>query len=201
MTEHNQLQNTIGKMEKEAETPPKSPAQEDYDNGKQHLESGDLGQAAAAFHNALVAFEAAGDEKGIANAVHQLGEVCVAGSKFDQALSHFQRAYEICERLNDSFSLLLLQKRIALSYRRLGQLDQAVSAYLEVLDIYSNHNNPQGAVEVLQILAEIYMERGDKEKAADAYRTAASIHANFRHAREARALRDKADALEKDSEQ
>lgn len=197
MTDHTQLQQTIGKMEQPEEAAPKSPAQEDFEKGKQHRKAGDLGEAAVAFHNALVGFDQAEDDKGIANSVHQLGEICLARQNFDQALAHFQRAYEICDRLSDPFSIVLLRKSIALAYRGLGQFEQAVAEYLELLDTYGDFNNPQGAVETLQVLAEVYIDKGETAKAVDAYRTAASIHANFRHAREARALRDKADALEK----
>jgi len=54
----------------------KDPAQADYDQGKQILQAGDEALAASCFHNALVGFEQNGDDKGVANASDQLGDIC-----------------------------------------------------------------------------------------------------------------------------
>ena len=196
MTEPINLQNKIEKLDPQDEAAEKDPAQEDYDAGKRHQEAGDVVQAAGAYHNALVGFEQSDNEKGIANAVCQLGEICLTREDYEQGLAHFQRAYEICDRLNDHFSLLLLKKKMAHAHRCLKQFPETVRSYMDVLDIYSDHNNHEGAVKVLDELADIYLEMGEKSRAADAYRTAASIHKNFKHAREAQMLLDKAQAIE-----
>ena len=200
MTDPINLQNKIEKFDLQDEATDNDPAQKDYDAGKQHQDTGDVVQAAAAFHNALVGYEQSGNEKGIANTVFQLGDICVGREKYEQGLAHFQRAYEICDGFNDNLSLLLLKKKMAHAHRCLKQFPDAVRIYMDVLDIYSCHNNPEGAVQVLDILADIFLETGEKARAADAYRTAASIHKNFKHAREAQALLDKAQAIE-DAEQ
>jgi tetratricopeptide (TPR) repeat protein len=190
------LQNKIEKIDPEDEAVDKDPAQEDYEAGKGHQEAGDIVQAAAAYHNALLGFEQSGNEKGITNTVCQLGEICVIRENYEQGMAHFQRAYEICNRLKDHFSLLFLKKKIAHAHRCLKQFPEAVRIYMDVLDIYSSHNNPDGAVKVLDELADIYLEMGEKGRAVDAYRTAASIHKNFKHAREAQMLLDKAQEIE-----
>ncbi len=196
MTDPINLQNKIEKIDSQDEAMENDPIQEDYEAGKKYQEAGDVVQAAAAFHNALVGFEQSDNEKGIANTVCQLGDICVGRENYEQGLAHFQRAYEICDRLNDLFSLLVLKKKMAHAHRCLKQLPEAVRVYLDVLDIYSGHNNPDGAVKVLDELADIYLETGEKRRAVDAYRTAASIHKNFKHAREEQALLDKAQAIE-----
>ncbi len=196
MTDPINLQNKIEKFDLQDEATEKDPAQEDYDAGKGHQDTGDVVQAAAAFHNALVGYEQSGNEKGIANVVCQLGDICVSRENYDQGLAHFQRAYDICDGFNDNLSLLLLKKKMAHAHRCLKQFPDAVRIYMDVIDIYSGHNNPEGAVKVLDELADIYLETGEKNLAVDAYRTAASIHKNFKHAREAQALLDKAQAIE-----
>ncbi len=52
------------------------PAQTDYNKGKELRQAGDDAQAASCFHNALIGFEQNGDEKGVANASDQLGDIC-----------------------------------------------------------------------------------------------------------------------------
>lgn len=196
MTDRTNVQNKIEPLDPQAESVEKDPAQEDFDTGKRHLEAGDPVQAAAAFHNALIGFEQAGNEKGIANAVYKLGDICVTSEKYEQGLAHFQRAYQICDNLDDWSSLLALKKKMAHAHRCLQQYTEAAGIYMDVLDTYSGHNNPQGAVTILEELAGLFLEKGERSRAADAYRTAASIHKNFKHSREAQRLQDLAQALE-----
>ena len=196
MTDQMQVQTAIGKMESDGGPKEKDPAEKDFDTGKAHLVSGDFSAAAAAFHNALIGYEQANNENGIANAVNQLGDICVARKSFEQALVHFKRAYEICDKLGDPYSLLALKKKIAQLYCDLKQYDESISCYADLIDIYKNFNNPPGAIETLEKLAAVSLEKGDKARAADAYRTAAAIHKNFKHSREAEALQSKADAIE-----
>ena len=72
----------------------------------------------SALHNALLGYEEKGDETGIANASNQLGHVCLARKEFEQAQKHYQRAWEICEKLQDPMSLIALQKQFVAVYSR-----------------------------------------------------------------------------------
>ena len=182
--------------ENPAEIEEKDPAQADYDKGKELLESGDQAMAAALFHNAFVGFEESGNEAGMANAADKLGDVCMARRDFEKALLHFQKSFEICAKLDDPFSLLSLRKKMAVANRSLCKYEKAVSIYMDILDLYSAHNNPEGAVSILEELSTTYLEYDDRPRAADALRTAASIHANFKHARIAAKLREKAQQIE-----
>jgi tetratricopeptide (TPR) repeat protein len=158
--------------------------------------AGDDVQAAAFFHNALVGFEQKGDEQGVANASDQLGDICAVRQEHEKAIAHYQRAYAICDRENDMFSLIALQKKMAVSQRALKQFDEAIRIYLNVIDIYAGYNNPAGTVASMEELAELYLETGERRKAADTYRTIASIHKNFSHSIQAKEFMDKAAQVE-----
>ncbi len=173
-----------------------SQAQIDYDKGKEFLGTGDAALAASAFHNALLGFEQEGDEGGIANASAQLGDICMSREDYDKAQKHFQRAFDICTKLDDPFSVISLKKKIAAVNRCMKKYDDAVEQYLDLVEMYEGYNNPAGVVAVLDEMADLYLEKGEKNKAADAYRTAASIHKNFSHSRHAEKLMDKASAIE-----
>jgi len=174
----------------------KDPAQVDYDQGKELCQAGDEALAASCFHNALVGFEQGNNEKGIANASDQLGDICAAREEHEKAIVHYQRAYDICDKENDRFSLIALQKKMAISKRALKQYDDAIKIYLNVIDIYSGYNNPAGTVAIMEELAKLYLETGEKQKAADTYRTIASIHKNFKHNLQAQEFMDKAAEIE-----
>lgn len=172
------------------------PAQADYEKGKELQAAGDDVMAAAFFHNALVGFEQNGNDKGVANAADQLGDICAAREDHEQAITHYQRAYAICDRENDRFSLIALQKKMANSYLALQQNDAAVKIYLNVIDIYAGYNNPAGTVSTMEELARLYLDMGERQKAADTYRTIASIHKNFGHNMHAQDFLDKAIQVE-----
>jgi tetratricopeptide (TPR) repeat protein len=175
------------------------PAGTDYDKGKELRAAGDDVLAASFFHNALVGFEQNGDDKGVANASDQLGDICAARQDYEKAITHYQRAYAICDRENDRFSLIALQKKMALSSRALKRFDAAVKIYLNVIDIYAGYNNPAGTVSTMEELARLYLEMGERQKTVDTYRTIASIHKNFGHTTHAKEFLDKAEQLEQES--
>jgi len=172
------------------------PAQADYNKGKELRAAGDDTQAASFFHNALVGFEQNGDNKGVANASDQLGDICTGRHDHEKAVVHYQRAYAICDRENDMFSLIALQKKMAVAKRALEQYDEAVKCYLTVIDIYAGYNNPAGTVSTMEELAKLYLEMGERAKSADTYRTIATIHRNFKHTRHAQEFMDKAAEVE-----
>ena len=175
----------------------KDPAQADYDKGKELRSAGDDAQAASFFHNALVVFEQNGNQKGVANASVQLGDICAVRQEHEKAITHYQRAYGICDEEKDMFSLIALQKKMVVCQKALKQYDEAVRSYLNVIDIYAGYNNPAGTVASMEELAKLYLEMGERQKSADTFRTIASIHQNFRHARHAREFMDMAAQVEK----
>lgn len=175
---------------------PDNQAKKDYTEGRKFLSNGEYTQAAIAFHNALRGFEEQGDQAGVANASDRLGDACLARDEYAMAIANYQRACDICEKEDDSFSVLALNKKMAIAYRKLGDQEKALELLYDTLEHYRLTNNPQGAVEALIAIAETYAEQGEKSKAADAYRSVASIHARFKHARLAEEFNQRASSLE-----
>lgn len=159
------------------------PVKADYKAGREFLAKGDYAQAAMALHNALHGFEEQGNEQGVANAADRLGDVCMAREEYRLALEHFQRVKAICEKQQDLFSIAALNRKMAVAYRRLGELDLALALLFDVFDHDSQLRNPKGTVEVLEAIAGVYLEKGERQKGADALRTIATIHKNFKHTR------------------
>jgi tetratricopeptide (TPR) repeat protein len=181
MTDNLQSIDAIGSMDKSQPAKPSDPVQAEYEEGKKYLENQEYGQAAVALHNALVGFKEKNDEAGIANASNQLGHVCFDRKEYENALKHYQKAFEICDKSNDRMSVLAVLKRIVEVQKSLKQYDLAIDSSLAILDHYQDNRDPQGTVTTLEEMAGIYLLAEQKEKAADAYRTIASIHKNFRH--------------------
>lgn len=172
------------------------PARKDYSEGRHLFSKGEYSRAAHAFHNALMGFEEQGDEQGVANASDRLGDACFARDEYAMAIANYQRAFVICEKEDDSFSQLALNKKMAAAYRKLGDHEKSFELLYDILEHYRLTQNPKGAVDVLIVIAETYSEQGEKTKAADAYRSVASIHARFKHSRLAEEFNQRAQAVE-----
>ncbi|MGR0481227.1 MAG: tetratricopeptide repeat protein [Candidatus Electronema sp. V4] len=173
------------------------PAKRDYLEGREQFKKGEYAMAAMAFHNALKGFEEQGDEAGIANAADRLGDVCAARQDYAAALAHYRRACAICEKEEDSFSILALNKKMAAAHRKLGEFDKALEHVFDMVEHYQLTKDPKGMVETLTVIAELYLEKGDRAKAADTYRTVAAIHKNFKHQRMAEEFAARAEELER----
>jgi tetratricopeptide (TPR) repeat protein len=189
---------TLGRVDPQTlrdEALKKEPAKKDYLEGREFLKQGDYTQAGMAFHNALKGFEESGNEQGIANASDRLGDVCLEREEYDNALKNYQRAYDICEKEEDSFSILALNKKIAAVYKRQGELAKALEILFDMVEHYQLTKNPKGMVDIMVVIAEVYQEQGEKVKAADAYRTVAAIHKNFKHKRMSEEFAARADEL------
>ena len=173
----------------------KSQAQLDFEEGRGYVERGEAALAAVSLHNAMRGFEQDKDRIGIANAANQLGHACLLRQDYEAALMQYRRAWDICEELGDSTSLLALTRQLIEVHKGRGEYRLALDRCFDLLDDYQRNNNPQGSVEVLEMMADIYVRAEEPGKAADALRTAASIHANFKHQGIADSLRKRAAEL------
>lgn len=188
--------NSIGPAGESAEPDDiQSQAQKDYAEGRGYVERGEAAMAAVALHNALRGFEEENNQEGIANTSNQFGHACLMKKEYDKALLHYQRAWEICENLEDPVSLLSIAKQLVETHKGLENYPKAVELCFYLLDAYQRNNDPKNSVDVLEMLAEVYIASEELEKGADAYKTAASIHANFGHEKIAETYRQKAAGL------
>jgi tetratricopeptide (TPR) repeat protein len=188
--------NSIGKAGEAPEQEDKrSQAQIDYEEGRGYVERGEAALAAVALHNALLGFEEENNQEGIANASNQFGHACLMRQEYDKALVHYQRAWEICEAMEDPMSLLAIAGQLVEAHKGLKDYPKAIELSFYLLDSYQQNNDPKNSVAVLEKLAEVYIAAGELEKASDAYKTAASVHANFGHEKIAAGLRQKAAGL------
>ncbi|MBM9518872.1 tetratricopeptide repeat protein [Desulforhopalus vacuolatus] len=179
----------------ENKTPPNTPEQKEYEEGKRLLENGNFGQAAAALHNALLSFEEKENKSGIANASNQLGHLCLEKKDYEGALKHYQRVRDICDEAGDRMSLIaVLDKRID-AWLGLENYSKALEDSFTILDFHEDNRNVQGVVVIMERIADIHLLAGEKEEAADTYRVIASIHSNFKHKGYSKRFEEKAEKV------
>ena len=175
-----------------------NPARKDYLKGRELYTAGKYSESAIVFHNSLKAFEEQGDEQGVANSSDRLGDTCMAMEEYGMAIENYERSLVICKKEKDSFSILSLNKKMAVVFRKMGRLDEAMELLHDMFEHYHLTNNPEGTVGVLTIMAEVYIAKGNIDQAVDAYRTVSSIHKNFKHKRRAEEFSRLADSLEQE---
>lgn len=196
-TQNLQPLESLGPMPKNENPADLAPGRKEYLEARKLLDNGKYTEAAMGFHNALRAFEEAGDRIGAANAADRLGDACMGREEWAMALANFERAFAVCVEEEDSFSQLSLNKKMARCLRKLGQTDRALAVYDDMLEHYRLTKNPKGAVDTLEAIAETSMEAGDRAGAAAAWRAAAGVHKNFKHTTAAEELLHKAEAVER----
>ncbi len=188
-------QNNLTPAEPAEEKKEKDPIREEYEKGQELLKSGDLPQAANMFHNVLLAYEEKNDQNGVANASDKLGDICLERQEFTKALSHYKRAYGICDKEVDDWSLFSLNRKIAKAKRGLNEYQAAIDIYIDLLESYQLLKDPAQVISTLENLANTYVEMGNRDKAADSLRTAAGIHQNYQHSRHAQDFLNRAEAI------
>lgn len=177
------------------ESGPKSQARKDYESGVSHLGNKEYGMAANALHNALVGWEEDDNQNGIANACDKMGDLLTEKEEYDKALGYYDRAYEICTKDFDRYSLIALENKKANVFAKLGRYSEAIDLYLELFDEYSGNRDPANTVAILETLSELYISNEQKEKAADCFKLMASIHLNYKHKKESEECEAKAAEL------
>ena len=196
-TQNLQPLESLGPMPKNDNPADLAPGRKEYLEARKLLDNGKYTEAAMGFHNALRAFEEAGDRIGAANAADRLGDACMGREEWAMALANFERAFAVCVAEEDSFSQLSLNKKMARCLRKLGQTAMALAVYDDMLEHYRLTKNPKGAVDTLEQIAETSMEAGDRQGAAAAWRAAAGVHRNFKHTAAAEDFLKKAEAAER----
>ena len=186
----------IDKKEEKKKKRSSDPVQAEYEDGVGFIANKEYGQAALSLHNALVGYEKRNHQDGIANTSNQLGILCMKKGELEKAREHFQKAWDICKRFDDSMSLLALSEQFVIIHREAKEYKEAIGFCLDMLETHHRHNNPDGTVQVMESMAGIYEDQGEKAKAADAYRSIASIHSNYNHKNFAKRFEEKAAALE-----
>ena len=167
----------------------------DYNEGLDYLKNKEMAMAANAFHNALMGWEEEGDHHGVANACDKLGDICAEREDFDNALTHYDRAYKICTDDFDRYSLFALEKKKAALFVKMERFDEALDMYWDIFDEYTGNRDPRGVVDTLETMADIMIKTGDKAKAAECYQLIAKTHRNFKHSAEAAEYEAKAEEI------
>jgi DNA-binding CsgD family transcriptional regulator/tetratricopeptide (TPR) repeat protein len=133
---------------------------------------GDYAEAERLYRDALVLFEALGDEVGIASTTNNLGVLALDQGQYDLARERYEAAMEQFQQLGQENRVAAILVNLGPVARRLGDPDLAARRYEEALAIYRRLGDRQRAAIVLNNLGVLAITQHDAERAATLFREA-----------------------------
>ncbi|MGK5445964.1 CHAT domain-containing protein [Streptomyces radiopugnans] len=146
-----------------------------YGNGLESLKDGDrrqnLDRARKAMLEAVQLYREMGDGDGLANALSELGAICLARMTGDEqesvelAIDHLTEALEYLHRSSPHQRWALAHKRLGNAYRRrlagerLANLTQAISHFESALTVCTRDREPEGWAQLMRSLGTTYYLR------------------------------------------
>jgi DNA-binding SARP family transcriptional activator/tetratricopeptide (TPR) repeat protein len=135
---------------------------------------------------ALAAASAAGSEPGRAAAYLSLADVHRCLGRYDQAIEHYSRAAELCERAGWSAGQAAVLGNLGNAYFWLGRLDEAAGHYRRALALARRDGLLPSQAVRLGNLGLVYWLLGRLQDAADQHQQALDLHRRLGdHANEA----------------
>jgi tetratricopeptide (TPR) repeat protein len=143
--------------------------------GRVYRDTGRLDKAAQHLNAAFRLFEQAGDERGIASTVDDIGKLHWLKGDYEQALEHTQRALGMRRRLGDRRSIALSLNNMGLVYQDSGRYKEALDAFEQALVIRREIGDLVGVTISLNNLGTVAQDQRDDRKAYDLFREAYDI--------------------------
>ncbi|MDQ1355285.1 MAG: hypothetical protein QG657_5595, partial [Acidobacteriota bacterium] len=115
------------------------------------------------------------DEKARSLQLMELGELYVQGAQYDEALSHYKDAVEICSRIGDKEGISSGIFKMASIYGTKGNYAEAISLFEQSLKINELLGNRPGVALSLNKIGEVHFRKGDYNAALGYYEQALAI--------------------------
>lgn len=146
--------NRIGRLFREMGT---------LDEGERHLET------------ALALFEAAGDHRGVASTIDDLGKIAWLKGEYTQALTMFRDGLARRRKIGDRRSIALSLNNIGLALQDSGQFRDALEAFEQSLQLRRDVGDLVGVVTTLNNLGTIAEERRNYQRALTLFEEALNV--------------------------
>ncbi|MBX3227310.1 MAG: tetratricopeptide repeat protein [Labilithrix sp.] len=143
--------------------------------GRLYRDTGRLDDAKGHLEAALALFEAAGDERGIASTVDDLGKLFWLRGDYEQALGATQRALGLRRKLGDRRSIALSLNNLGLVHQDAGQFTAALDAFEQALRIRREIGDLVGVSISLNNLGTVAQDQKDDKRALSLFLEAYEI--------------------------
>ncbi len=122
-------------------------------------------EALARIHEAESIFSAAGDQVGVASAIHDIANLLRDSGDFEGARQQYQRALDIHREAGNQRGIVLALTNLGGLEIQAGNYDKAQGLLQEVVKISQEVHDPLGEARALTSLGSAYQEQGDLQAA------------------------------------
>ena len=112
-------------------------------------------------------FDAAGDARGVASSLDDVGKVHWMRGAYEAAESFTRRSLELRREIGDRRSISLSLNNLGLVYQDSGRFEQALEAFNEALAIRREIGDAPGMAQTLNNLGTIHQDNGDHDQATE----------------------------------
>lgn len=117
-------------------------------------------------------FDAAGDARGVASSLDDVGKVHWMRGAYEPAERFMRRSLEIRRELDDPRSIALSLNNLGLVYQDSGRFEEAQQAFGEALAIRRDIGDQPGIAQTLNNIATIHQDNGDHQRATEMWNEA-----------------------------
>lgn len=143
--------------------------------GRLFRDTGRLEEAQVHLEAALALFEDAGDERGVASTVDDLGKLHWLRGDYQKALASTQRALVLRRKIGDRRSIALSLNNLGLVYQDSGQFKLALDAFEQALRIRREIGDLVGVSISLNNLGTVAQDQRDDNRALQLFREAYEV--------------------------
>lgn len=134
--------------------------------GRVYRAIGNLEEAMRHLGTGHALFDGAGDARGVASSLDDVGKVHWMRGAYDAAERFMQRSLEIRREIGDRRSIALSLNNLGLVYQDSGRFDEALSSFGEALSIRREIGDAAGMAQTLNNLGTIHQDNGNHAQAA-----------------------------------
>jgi tetratricopeptide (TPR) repeat protein len=143
--------------------------------GRLYRDTGALEDAGKHLETALALFQAAGDERGIASSIDDLGKLRWLKGEYDDALALLRDGLARRRKLGDRRSIALSLNNLGLVLEDSGEFKQALEAFEQALGIRQEIGDLVGVVVTLNNIGTIAQDQRDFDRALGLFEQALEV--------------------------
>ncbi|MBS3817412.1 MAG: tetratricopeptide repeat protein [Candidatus Thermoplasmatota archaeon] len=143
--------------------------------GWSFLRKGKYDRAEEAWREGMEMAEEAGDEKEIAQALHDIGTLYFRRGTYDKAVELLDEGLQIREDLGDEKGLVSSLNNIGVVYQNKGELDRSLENFEESLDISRKIDDKRGTSMSLNNIGMVYRDKGELDRGLEYYKKSLEI--------------------------
>lgn len=140
--------------------------------GRLYRATGQLEEAMRNLGTGHALFDAAGDTRGVASSLDDVGKVHWMRGAYEAADRFMNRSLELRREIGDRRSIALSLNNLGLVYQDSGRFEEALTAFGEALNIRRDIGDAPGMAQTLNNLGTIHQDNGNHARASELWNEA-----------------------------